>query len=1129
MTQKFSMSCRKCGGSYNVLAEAPNSLYRCPNCSGVLLANPAPITISDRDTPSISQTESGLPNDVKIALATGGNTIGKFLLVEPIGRGGFGQVYKAFDLELERIVALKLLQPHSEIDIERTRLEAQLAGKLQVGGIPRIFETGVVGETTYIAMEYVAGKPASDLRLSHEETVRVCRDVALSLHEVHSRGIVHRDIKPSNIIVDKSGRAWLTDFGIAKVSNSKSGLTKTGDIIGTPHFMSPEQASGKHKDVDARSDIFSLGATLYYLLSNSFPFTGKNAFDLMRSVMLADPVPLTRLDTSIPHELEAVANKALQKEKDKRYGSAKEFAEELIRYLNGEPVRARRTSVVEHLTRRMRKTKSSLIFIGTVGAIILACGLILTEANRSTKEEIAKANAADEKAHNTVESQKKLILAFLDHMKGALSEATSMRRSGAKKNELEGISRSTEFLYDKLSQMGIRNADVHHALGRLYRETSNFPDATKHQRIALGISPQHAHAQCELAMLKAADYFARFTHLANMMCQMNSSSLLAELGWNPYKDRILLPSRNWFEAQNVPLVKLREDAQKELELAGKLLQKDSTEYHVVNATTLLLADKLNDAKSAIADVLTTDPSNGDALFLSIEILKRTAAAEVPLKELDKAIALDKGNHEFILNRAILTYEAAAFTKPGDESAIVHLRKALSDLSTVIDLAGENFSAAYFRGCVHEKIGLYNAKRGESPWEEYASAIADLEKARELNPAEFSAHFAIASLKLKCAVHKARTNQPAQAEFAAASASLDEFLARVPNVGGVFRLVMISPETAKATLGPGYLDMATRMLEDLTNELQSNILDGAANACVHWLLGLARMKIAEIGFLVGRNPMKELRNAFDEIDFAAESDTENPDIRLARAEALNEMGKYLSESGGELGDIFQRAIEDIDFARKWNHANQAALLLLADVQIGWSGHEMKSSIDPRERLLQSVKNLNAFLEKDPDNPSAHCMRGEAFLKIGNCRVSQSENPIEEYQAAINSFTETLRRNPENLQALSGRGSAHGNLGLHIQSLGNDPRQSYKFANDDLLEYQNKKRYKRVHEKAGVHSDRGRFSLHLAEYLKKEKLPYSALAKSALEEMKAAVRLRPTLEENLAPLIKRAQEHLSELDY
>ena len=298
-------------------------------------------------------------------------TIGDYDLLEKIGEGGMGIVFRARQKSLGRIVALKMIQRGalaSAADVARFRAEASSAARLEHPNIVPVYEVGADAGEPFFSMKYVDGttlaKRLAEGPLPPQETAQLLLPICRAIAHAHQQGIIHRDLKPSNILIDQSGESLVTDFGLAKRLDVAAGdqsappesLTITGAILGTPSFMSPEQAAGSRGTVNQSSDVYSLGAILYQCLTGRPPFQAASAVDVVMMVLEQDPVPPRILNPKADADLEMIALKCLQKPPELRYASAGDLANDLAAYLANEPISARSTNVTQLVSRILRET-----------------------------------------------------------------------------------------------------------------------------------------------------------------------------------------------------------------------------------------------------------------------------------------------------------------------------------------------------------------------------------------------------------------------------------------------------------------------------------------------------------------------------------------------------------------------------------------------------------------------------------------------------------------------------------------------------------------------------------------------------------------------------------------------------
>jgi eukaryotic-like serine/threonine-protein kinase len=338
------------------------------------------------------------------------DVIGDYQIVRELGRGGMGVVYEAEQLSTGRKVALKVLPLSSATDpkqIERFRIEAQAAAALDHEHIVPVYEIGCERMVHFYAMRFVDGCSLAALIqearsglstsiLGHREAAGLVLQAAEALAHAHELGILHRDIKPANLLLESTGHLWVADFGLARFLDGGD-LTQTGDVIGTLRYLSPEQARG-HRPVDPRADVYSLGATLYELMTLQPVFDGQDRQELLRRITFVEPTAPRRLDRTIPRNLETILLTAIAKESDSRYVSAREFADDLRRFIEDRPIVARRPGLLKRLVRWARRNKAAVaIAVGILalfaGGSAVGVGLLWREQVR-TRENLRMALTA---------------------------------------------------------------------------------------------------------------------------------------------------------------------------------------------------------------------------------------------------------------------------------------------------------------------------------------------------------------------------------------------------------------------------------------------------------------------------------------------------------------------------------------------------------------------------------------------------------------------------------------------------------------------------------------------------------------------------------------------------------------
>ena len=538
-------------------ANAPQGL--CPKCLVAMAIGLGPANAAEPGRGSPIEIQKSEIKNPRVRY------FGDYELLEEIARGGMGIVYKARQVSLNRLVAVKMLlfgRFSSREFVQRFRLEAEAVASLRHPNIVAIHEIGEHEGQHYFSMDYVEGRNlavrAREDPLPPRLAADYVRTIATAIHYAHEHGVLHRDLKPSNVLIDALDQPHVTDFGLAKRLESVSDLTLPGEILGTPNYAAPEQAGGRTAEIGPASDVYSLGAILYYALTARPPFVAETLQETLRQVLDTEPVPPRLLRPGIPRDLETICLKCLNKEPRGRYRDAAQLAGDLERWMAGKPILARPAGYVERVWRWCRRepvlsglaaTVLILLLLVSVGSSIM----LLREKAAHDKEERLRLLAQDEAENSRKAAQ---------FLKDSLQDLPSLARGNATRVQ-EILKRTSERVGREFTNRPEVEVELRLTLAAVYHELGYYPSTEEMARATLSVSrarlgnrhpavprslAQLGDALMHLGKLEEAERFCR--EALELHRQQVGSDVLETAGFLSTLGNVLQRERKLDEAEN---------------------------------------------------------------------------------------------------------------------------------------------------------------------------------------------------------------------------------------------------------------------------------------------------------------------------------------------------------------------------------------------------------------------------------------------------------------------------------------------------------------------------------------------------------------------------------------------------
>lgn len=712
--------CIQCGKSY----PADGAASACA-CGGTIVQQTA-ISKASHMLFAVEDADS-LPPEVEAAIRNPANIFGKYVLVRMIGKGGTAEVFRAWHTALKQYVALKRIVSIDSDAILRLQREAKNAARLKHPNIVPIHDMGTLeiggARWHYICMDYIDGMPLSRLQGALRKKLEILADIADALDYAHRQGIIHRDVKPSNILVDRKGRGYLSDFGLARqVSDPR--LTVTDVIVGTPYYMSPEQAMGS-RDVDHRTDVYSLGATLYETLTGIPPFIGDNPYDVITSVIKQEPTPPHLIDPTVAGTLEAICLKALEKDPAKRYPSAAEFGRDLRRYLEGEPARIK--MFFYKLAKRARRKVALAVVIATLG-LILGIATLIAWRFWSHREPPPTPRPTPAVEKPDPEEQ------LRDELAGAARLVAQYDLAMyTPQHNMRGNSALLDQAMAVVNRVIAGREDVPPAQfikGQIFFRQGDFEKARQHLSRAIDLRAEGRYLY-ERALLHLRMFQAEAARLKTRPMDV---------------DRIRRSMKS-----------LREQAASDIAKSVKrgFARKEDADY-VEAALRHGEGDDAGALKLCEGLAQVTDAAlRAEVLALRAQIHREAGRLDLAIRDYEATVAIRRNDLERFVS-LVATYRKKIEVEQAAEHVMVEIDRACAAVARALDIDSEDHRAHFYKGAIYLLKARILAGRARDPLEDLDTAIESLKKSIERAPRNADANLCAAQayvLKAEALIRK----------------------------------------------------------------------------------------------------------------------------------------------------------------------------------------------------------------------------------------------------------------------------------------------------------------------------------------------------------------------------------------
>ena len=942
----------------------------------------------------------------------------RYYHVRFLGQGGMGRVFLAFDPRLQREVAIKFVRNEDPEYLRRMIVEARTQARVSHPNVCKVHEVGEVEGKVYIAMQYIAGKPLGGMmgELTVEQLAMVIRGAAEGLHDAHRAGIVHRDIKPSNIMVvrndDGELSPYVMDFGLAR-GLADDGMTLSGAIVGTPRYMAPEQARGGPGTLDRRADVYSLGATLYHLLTGVPPVAGTTVLEVLHHLSNTEPRAPRALRPDIPHDLEAIIIKCLEKDRSSRYDSARALADDLGRFLDGEPVFARSSGAWYRLRRRIAKHRrvAALAAIAVSALLALLVWGLHASGTAALREQLAR--QFTERVER-VEAMARY--SALCPLHDVTADRAVLRRH---MTELEA----------EIREAGTAAIGPgHYALGRGY--------------LALGDDVQ-AHAQLESAWQAGLREPRVALALVLAIGRLYQRAILAAAQLDPAELRRARLRAIEQQYREPALAYLAASAGAEV---------PSAEY--VAALTAFYRDDLDGAIRHLDAIGNGIPWFYEAYELRGQILLLEAEqsrdrGDVAHAQLDfeagrrayeSAVAIGSSAPAIYVALGELEYASMIVELYGSGEIMPRFEIALAAANQALAVLPDSYDALVLRAKIRRSLAEYRTNQGSRADDLISAAVQDGERAVAVSPSAPDAHLALVDLHRQAGELLVAQNKDPSEELRKALDQLERIDAgaRGALYHGSQGLIFKTWADYQDQVGGDSGENRDRAIEAYIRAIQAD------DKNVRWQINLGITYFERASQPRARDPDVDLGHALERFDRANALAPAHVVPYYYKGASYALAAQRQRAKGLDAGPLLDHAIAAYDSGIKLNpklpylHNGQAAVLA-ERAQIAWD-----RGGDPDPWLDRARAAFERAIAEAPDQGLGYNNLGEIFMQRAWFRHARGEDPTTEVAAAERELGRAIDRLPDFAVFWANLGVTHNIAATLALEHGRDPRPDLAIA-------------------------------------------------------------------------------------